>query len=339
METIHDTVAFTVLTLPESLKKYAIPATTFPSNDDLLAKEVVGVSVTGAWFRRTAFIEQSAELVVELPQDPDPTVAPTNAKSEFLTEDYMPWLVGQSATVADFALPDAKATRELAVLYSESNTPVKSGDKDHFDEAAYYVMLANAATDAPAFLAMPSADITLRDLGTPNFRNQYRGARVNVKGFLLDTYHPLMFPPNISGLRHGYRTFVADADSKDEVRTELTWYVDVVEPPLDFRGSPWVAVDGQYCRSQVFQAKLKDQTALLTLPVLVARKIGHASPDAAGGGDGISLTHLLIVGGSVLAVILVVVVLTRRERRRESKWQADVLAQARTRRQGKQGGQ
>lgn len=336
MATIHDTVAFTALSLPEGLKRYAMPAAASPSNDDLLAREVVGVTVTGAWFRRIAFIEKSAELTVELPQDPNPNISPGNTTGEFLTEAYMPWLVGQTAAISAFELPDAAATRDLALLYSESNTPVKAGDKDHFDEAAYYVLLANAATGAPAFLNMPSAEITIRDLGTPNFRNQYRGARVKARGFLLDTYHPLVFPPNISGLRHGYRTFLADADSKDEVKTELTWYVDVVEPPLSFRGSPRVEVDGQYCRSQVFQTKLKEQTALLTLPILVARKVSDPGPDSARASDGVSLTHILIVGGSVLAVILAVVFLTRRERRREAKWQADVLAQAHARRKAKQ---
>jgi len=335
-ETIHDTVGFTVLSLPPELAKYVIKADATPSNQDLLATETVGVSVTGAWFRRIAFIEQSAAMEVELPQDPDRTKRPENRLKGFMTEDYLPWLVGQTASPAAFTLPPVQGTRALAVMYGESDTPVRASDKDHFDEAGYYALLAHAAGRTPEFLAMPKADITLRDLGTPNFRNQYRGARVGFSGFLLDTYHPLIFPPNVSGLRHGYRAFVADADTKDAVRTELTWYVDVIDPPLEFRGTPRVAVDGHYVRSQIFQAKVRDQTALLTLPIVVARKI--EAPGAGQGATadtGITTTHIAIVAGSVLAVIIAVVLLTRRERRREAKWQAEVLANAQARRKGR----
>lgn len=326
---VHDAVAFTTLKLPPDLLKHAIKAGEFPSNSDSLAREVVGAKVTGAWFRRIALIEPVAELVVEMPQPKDPGVPLEDKNQKYFTEAYLPWVVGQTATITPYKLPSVAESRALATMYAESNTPIRAAAKDIFDEAGYYALLAAVAAPASDLEAMPAASLTFRQLASPSERDKYRGAKAKVSGFLLDTYHPLVFPPNISGRRHAYRTIVADADRHEDARTELTWYVDVLEPPYEFRGSPRVMVDGWYCRSQTFRAEVEKRSVVLTLPLVVAKSIDSwRSPSGDPESEEIGTIHIAVILGSALAVIALVIWLSKRTRRQEAEWRREAIAKA-----------
>lgn len=327
---VHDLACFTALRLPPELAKHALEPGVHPSSSDSLAKEMVGVRLRGVWFRRIAWRESVAELKVELPQSEDVKERPRDEVRQFVSEAFMPYLISRGAEIVPFRLPDVAETRRLVLMYSEDDTPVSTSQRDKFDEAGYYALLGHLAAGSGPLLEMPVQDLTLRELITPTspLRNQYRGAHSRVKGILMDTYHPLVLPPNISGVRQLYRTFIADATNRSEVSQELIWFADVLEPPLRFRGAPPVELEGFYVRSQLLRTNIGGRTVLVNQPLLLAREI--KSPEGAIGaadlGGQVETATVVSIIGAVALLVLAVVLLWRREKRREEKWQREMLA-------------
>jgi hypothetical protein len=320
---VHDCVSFTALELPPELSALALRPDQPAANKDELAKGTVTVKLTGAWFRRIAFREPADNEMVEYvaPKDDGSRSLPKNIERTFDTEAFMPWLVTRSIAKTDAAPRIAAAVREIVNQYAESTEPRPFSEKDRFDEAGYYALLAEVRRNDGLLQTLPKADLTLRMLGTQELRDQYRSGHVGLNGILLDTYFPLMLTPNISGLRSIYRTFVADARVKNEVSTEAQWYVDVIEPPTAFRGSPIISVDGLYYRSQIFTAQHKGQVKTFVYPMVLARSILPERPASAkleaSTVDG--ATVLWITVGSAAVVICLLVLLSWWDKKNRGK--------------------
>ena len=325
---VNDCAAFTVFELPDSLKKHALKPGQTPHQDDSLSAGTVAVRMTGAWFRRIAYYEQVAELEVVHESAKDEPF-----KGKYFTEGYMPWLVGQVAqeTKADFAW--LKSARDIVTQYTE-DTPATDTDnlyRNRFDEAGYYLslyLLRNPGADSNQEVT----ELNLRRLQEPFHRAKYRGARVKVKGTMWSGYQPVIMPPNISGLRSVWRVYVLDALQKSEEDEMHMWFVDTLEPPMEMRGKAQVMLEGQYYRSQIYWAKIRQETVPVTRPVVVTKKLEPLDiKQIASETPGIDVTVVGIVICSIAGVLVVLFVLGQMERRNTAKFEEETLATVRTR--------
>ncbi|MCK6438995.1 MAG: hypothetical protein L6Q71_02195 [Planctomycetes bacterium] len=328
---INQAVAFTTLSLPDELKPYALKPGEHPSNDDKLSRENVCVSFSGAWFRRIMYREplSGANLALE---NADDIEAALFTRSEYWTEAYMPWLVCQGVERAQPKELSLDQRFEIVSQFDELH-PHVTQKTDLFDEAGYYLLLHHTMTPGAGPLngIVGPTEMTLRRLKDLSHRSTYRGTRMKTSGTLQSEYSLLMLPPNISGKRNVYRTYVLDALTRAEESSDLQWYADVVEPPLDLRGKARVIVDGYYYRSQIFEGRNNEtgKTGSFVFPLLIAPKLAPYDDAAGSGTSGMNWTLIWAVGGVVAGIIVLLIVLGRVDRNSRERFERETLATVR----------
>lgn len=328
---VHESIAFCTTDLHPDLMKYALEPTAQLSVDDALAREAVFVGLHGVYLRRVYFREFLQEVAVTLPPEQRGADGKANATRSFQSEALMPLLLTTSVVSVEGSVAPADAKPiDVVASFSERLKPVDPEKKDRFDEAGYYLLLDALNNPAHPLQQNPPTLLNFRKLIEPAMREAYRGGRIQMKGILLDEYFPLLLPPNVSGRRMVYRTFVGDGTRRSDVSTALLWYIDTLEPPVDFAGSPVVNIEGLYYKSQDLIVNENGKTLEVHWPVVLTTKILPAGAFAQAENTEANMLLVWITTAGVALIILALIWITRRDRRQQQRFEQASIQRARS---------
>ncbi len=317
---VNQACAFTTLTLPEELQPYVLKPGETIDQDYALIQQPVFVRVQGAYFRRIMYHEKTPEVDTSTQED-----------LRFDSEVYIPWLISQGVSVLQepVGYPPKTELKAIVSEFSEDNLERVPSSLHRFDEAGYYLLLKSLQDSKSPLADLPEEELHFRKLLQQKYRDLYRGARVRVMGTLQSEYHPVVLPPNISGKRIVYRTYLLDALKRSQEDMKMQWFVDLLEPPLNYRGKAKVEVQGYYYRSQIFTGELQGRKSLFTFPLVVAKKLQPLSQEEfAQALEGDKPFNFFLIFGSLAILVIMsglLVVLIRRENKKRRKLEESYL--------------
>lgn len=239
------TVIFQTLELPAELKKY-LNTSGVISHKDKLSSEHVGVKFTGAFLRRWMYNKE---------------VKPFSSKNKrIFSQVACPLLL--TSKVSFEGIHRIPLTDELLQQVRDSI----SEDPEYLEtEGAYYAILALANRDDDDLKVVE--EISYFDLAGMETGPAYRSQGIRIQGMIGNDYYPVVFPPNISGLRRIYRAYLL-ADMYN-MQSKKLYLVDMIEAPTGLEPQSLIDVNARYYRN-VFEAK---STSTEIRPLLIVKKL------------------------------------------------------------------
>jgi hypothetical protein len=239
------TVIFQTIALPEELEQY-INADSSISHADKLASDHVRVKFSGAYLRRWVYHRE---------------VKPFSSKNKRVhSQAVCPLLLASKLSYE--GLHRVPLTDELLQQVRDS---IAEDPRFLETEGAYYALLALANNEDDEIEVIP--EISYFDLAGMETGPKYRSQGIHIQGMIGNDYHPVVFPPNISGLRRVFRAYLL-ADMYN-VQSKKRFLVDMIEAPSGLEPQSLVDIDARYYRN-VFEAK---KTTTEIRPLLIVRKM------------------------------------------------------------------
>ncbi|MDC1142140.1 hypothetical protein OAU50_03540 [Planctomycetota bacterium] len=246
------TVIFQSLTLPDELKSY-LNANDSISHEDKLATENVRVAFSGAYLRRWVYHREVKPFSLKSKRVHSQAVCPLLLASELKFEGI------HRVPLTDELLQQVRDSLAEDPQFLEA-------------EGAYYAMLAKANSKDDKIEVVP--EISFFDLAGMETGPKYRSQGIHIQGMIGDDYHPVIFPPNISGLRRIFRAYLL-ADMYN-LQSKKRFLIDMIEAPSGLEPQALVEIDARYYRN-VYEAQ---KTTTEIRPLLIVKQMTKYSTGA-----------------------------------------------------------
>lgn len=294
----HRVVEFQTLTLPDSLEPYLTKDAI--RHSDKLVTDPVWVSFTGVYYRLWVYSREVKPFSTE--------------RKRIYSQARLPVLLTENLTKSD--TPTIELTE---TLLQQVNDAVREDPVFVETESAYYMTLAVA--NRPDDEIKPMEKLGYFDLSDREDGPKYRGEGVHVQGMIGDDYAPIIFPPNVSGLRRVYRALVLD-DMAD-LNSPKRYLVDMIESPKHLEPRALVEFDARYYRNVFVTQDSRSEIR----PLLVVKQVrGYAEGD-----EEVNWIWISIGVGSMVLLIMVLAFFVISDRRERAAFEANAVEISRQR--------